>query len=596
MHFWEVLSYVIVIIKEVLTVFESEVFALRTEGCSIIDYPEVSDNIKSFVGPPQDSQNCASSMQLVTSNTSHIWVIEEALPSFNVLKEELFYCCYTNFSAIANMSNINYGDCKLFSSVIKAEHEFVRVECYYLDNKVYENFFLFNSLDPISNTASNKDSYNVLILGIESMSRLNFHRTMPLTANFLKDKGMIELLGYNKIGDNSFPNLFPILTGLSFDYVKQAYTRNKVLDLNKCQFIWDKFKEKGYQTALGSDSIAAVLGTYEYSLRRQPTDNYLQPFIFETRNLFKDQHYNFHQCMGSKFFYQILLDYIYSLTHKLKNNNFFGMFWEESVSHEDLNMPNIMDESYHNFLKELHKENYLNKTVLVLLSDHGMRWGPIVQTAQGRSEERLPLLGILFPEQFRRRHKLAIKNILINTKRLTTPFDIYKTLLDLLNLKSLEDLALIERYRTLGSEYSLHSKTSLFLPVSPKRNCTTVGIEEHWCSCHKGKRIKIGSKLKISAALKLVMRLNELLNNYPQCQTLVLRRIYDVSLVENHKKWKIYTVMVKTAPGGGIFDATLIRRDASNWVVSGTVSRLNLYGNQSYCVPDATLKMYCFCG
>ncbi|KAJ8726518.1 hypothetical protein PYW07_001216 [Mythimna separata] len=58
-----------------------------------------------------------------------------------------------------------------------------------------------------------------------------------------------------------------------------------LFNLEKCTnaLIWDKFKEKGYLTALGSDSIAGLLGQYEHRLPRIPTDFYLQPFILETR-------------------------------------------------------------------------------------------------------------------------------------------------------------------------------------------------------------------------------------------------------------------------------------------------------------------------
>lgn len=41
---------------------------------------------------------------------------------------------------------------------------------------------------------------NIVILGIDSTSRLNFRRHMPQTVAKLKDFGAVELLGYTKGG------------------------------------------------------------------------------------------------------------------------------------------------------------------------------------------------------------------------------------------------------------------------------------------------------------------------------------------------------------------------------------------------------------
>lgn len=595
MHILTVLCCILLaVLKEVLAI-KSGLYTIRTEGCSIAGMSEVSENIKQIVAAPLGIRKCSPAEPLVTSNASHIQVQREAFDLYNIFNEDTFYCCYKFFSAPENLGNIVYSDCKEFLTVIEVEHEFVNIDCFYSDRVIYSDFFLFKYHGGITPDASHsRESYNILILGLESMSRLNFHRTMPLTSEFLKQRGVVELLGYSKVGDNSYPNLFPVLTGHSFKNVRQKCIRDIVFNLDKCTnaFIWDKFKEIGYHTALGSDSLAGLLGQYEHRLPRIPTDFYLQPFILETRKLFKNQFYDYHACMGSKYYYKVLLEYIYGLTQHLKLNRLFGMFWEESISHEDLNNPHIMDETYVNFLTDLDQDNYLNETILILLSDHGMRWGDIVQTDQGRLEGLLPLLGILFPEEFKRRYKLAFENIQRNVHRLSTPYDIHETLLDLLNLNSLEDIMIRKRINTSITSIN---KSSLFLPISASRNCSSVAIAEHWCPCHRGRKIKVGNKVKSTAAHKLVEQINKLLNDYPQCRQLTLGHIYDVYLVESNAQWRIYTVMVKTRPGGGIFDGTLIY-SRSHWVISGTVSRLNLYQNQSHCVTSDSVKMYCYCG
>lgn len=53
----------------------------------------------------------------------------------------------------------------------------------------------------------NEKPLSVLMVGIDSISRLNLIRAMPNTAQHLYDTGWFELKGYNKMDDNTFPNL-----------------------------------------------------------------------------------------------------------------------------------------------------------------------------------------------------------------------------------------------------------------------------------------------------------------------------------------------------------------------------------------------------
>ena len=49
---------------------------------------------------------------------------------------------------------------------------------------------------------------NVVILGIDTVSHMNFIRVMPRTVEFLtKELKAVGMNGYSKVGDNTFPNL-----------------------------------------------------------------------------------------------------------------------------------------------------------------------------------------------------------------------------------------------------------------------------------------------------------------------------------------------------------------------------------------------------
>lgn len=88
----------------------------------------------------------------------------------------------------------------------------IRVYCYNeYNHKIYENVYLLLDLDEVKNRtqipSKNNKPLSVLFLGIDSMSKMNLMRTMPKTYNYLITNDWIGLKGYNKIGENTFPNL-----------------------------------------------------------------------------------------------------------------------------------------------------------------------------------------------------------------------------------------------------------------------------------------------------------------------------------------------------------------------------------------------------
>ena len=56
------------------------------------------------------------------------------------------------------------------------------------------------------------------------------------------------------------------------------------------------------------------------------------------------------------------------------------------------------------------------------------------RTVQGKLEERLPFMSLTFPESFKQAHPQLYRNLQQNVDRLSTPFDLHETLLDLLDV------------------------------------------------------------------------------------------------------------------------------------------------------------------
>lgn len=453
-----------------------------------------------------------------------------------------------------------------------------------------------------------KEAVSVLILGIDSVSRLNLHRKMPETSRILKNLGAIEMLGYNKIADNTFPNLIPLLTGLYEEELKTSCWPESKCVFDSCNYIWDNFSSAGHITGFGEES--SFMGLFTYTMpgfHNQPTDYYMRIFDRQANNEIGFKHlFNTQLCMGPRKNLVHLLNYVNKFTFTFKQHLSFGFFWSVSLTHDNINLAQEADREYEQFLGQLNNKGVFKNTVFILISDHGMRWGPIRKTYQGYLEERLPFLFVIVPKWFQRKYGTAVSNLKLNARRLTTPFDLHETLNDLADLTRLQKGKLRERTKALNKKFPSRG-ISLFLPVPKERTCESASILEHWCTCSQSEEISTSNTLVKQATEHAVQFMNSLLVEYPQCAELNLLKIASartgrstsVSVANETLKDKgitDFSVTFSTLPGKGFFEAH-VRYDANTeqFTVVATISRINAYGRQSRCVDLAHLRLYCFC-
>lgn len=99
-------------------------------------------------------------------------------------------------------------ECKPFEKSTSIDVEYVKVECKNDTNAiVYRDYHAFPQRKEkveercrTRNTMDNKNRLSILVVGLDSISRLNFHRTMPNSVKALKSMEAIEMLGYTKVG------------------------------------------------------------------------------------------------------------------------------------------------------------------------------------------------------------------------------------------------------------------------------------------------------------------------------------------------------------------------------------------------------------
>ncbi len=138
-----------------------------------------------------------------------------------------------------------------------------------------------------NNSLNLSPKYSVLLFGIDSVSRLNFIRTLPKTLRFVEELGWAHLEGYTKIADNTFPNLMAILTGLNVDQLERLCWKSAKTGLDDCPIIWKNFSRMSYLTAYAED--CASIGSFnyhKYGFLNSPTDYYTRPImIAATKNM-----------------------------------------------------------------------------------------------------------------------------------------------------------------------------------------------------------------------------------------------------------------------------------------------------------------------
>ena len=497
-----------------------------------------------------------------------------------------------------------------------------KVVCKAADGQTYANIHACIATENQTTTTrdrSQKDKksfrWNVLMFGFDSLSRHMFQRILPASHKyFTQVLGGKILEGYNIVGDGTPQALMPILTGRSeteIPEVRRGMKNAKHLD-EVLTFIWKRYQDEGYITQWGEDM--ANIGTFNLRMlgfKTQPVDHYMRPFYLATIPFYNRFLPN---CIGSRPRHKLFIDWIKEGLQTNREYDLFTFGFFSEFSHHDNNLLAQADGDVMSFLKFLNNEGYLENTVLILMSDHGVRFGRFRNTEQGKLEERMPYFGFRFPDGLRLKYPKHIQNFEGNTKRLVTPFDIHETLLDILNMP-----------QSSASSGNVSSRgISLFKKIPQERSCAHASIEPHWCACLQWKEIPLHDH-NVQMAVKSVINLvNSLTYPYKQlCNKLKLDKLvraisyrtnenvlkfkhstdYDGRIPDLSDKLQpkaiLYQVTFQTTPGLGLFEATVSRDLMTETFTANEneISRLNMYGSAADCIVKKAPKLrpYCLC-
>ncbi|KFM78895.1 hypothetical protein X975_25379, partial [Stegodyphus mimosarum] len=606
-------------------------FVLNTPGCQIPDWDPYDPSVLPFISKVKSPYKCPGRPQFMNTKANGVISLDHKLLSFYYgMHPNNLSCTYRPIlrdpGTEKDRTDNKYvlGSSKKLQFGVPLSDEFLMVKCSMGD---FPNLTQFIPLVPLkpdveeeknakSQHSLNYEKLNIIIVGIDSVSKLNFLRHFRKTHRFLKENlSSFELKGYTKVADNTFPNLVPLLTGHFIEH----YWNESIQDMffDDIDFIWKNYSERGYRTLFAED--APHIATFNYlkrGFRDPPADYYFRPFALavEKSAVRRGSKVN---CLQSKLEMDILYNYLKDFIKTMNNRPFFAFTFVARLTHDSLNAAGYADEPTFHLLRNLHDNGALNTSLMILFSDHGIRFGPIRQTYIGKFEERMPFIYLFFPTWFLQKYPEFAENLRRNQERLTTPFDIHATLVHLLNVTRQSDFS--EENITI-SRLSPNG-LSLLEEIPKERTCEQANILPHWCPCQTHRPVPVTESVVVNCALALIDTINEQLKPYENvCTPLKMGKILDARFGQandmvlrfvKHQNDVInrhvvlgqkinapgdYLLVISVNPSGGIFEGT-VRYDMEDgtYRVLDDISRLNVYGNQSVCINSARIRKFCYC-
>ena len=501
--------------------------------------------------------------------------------------------------------------------------DFSEVRCVGQSGKVFKS--LLSGITRRGNTTGRyvkKDNHhkenqmNILIFGFDSVSRMTWMRSLPATHKYFTETlGGVVLEGYNIVGDGTPQALLPILTGKNETELpesRRGSTNAKPVDGHP--WIWKEMKDLGYVTQWGEDG--AQFGTFTYRMlgfEQQPVDHYMRTFYLRA-----EAQYNQHPpyCLGSVPRHVNMLNWILELYKVYPSRPKFSFLFHSELSHDGFGELGAADLDLKAFLEYMEQSGHLDNTLLILMSDHGARYQKMRATTQGKYEERMPYFSFRFPKWFEKTYPHAMRNLRINSQRLTSPYDIHETLRHILNFNNLS------RFDSVSNK-TIRGRT-LLEEVPSNRKCTEAGVAAHWCICMNWRAVSTANRFVYGAAKQLIASINAITEPHRRkCSMISLNKIVSAVLYspsEEVLKFKksqdfdgrnpeftdtfamseqYYQVTIETSPGLAKFEATvkysLLTKTFS--VEKTEISRINKYGDQPICIQDQFphLRSYCYC-
>ncbi|CAF0937954.1 unnamed protein product [Adineta ricciae] len=480
---------------------------------------------------------------------------------------------------------------------------------------------------------------SVVIIMLDAVSNLQAQRALPHTLAYLKSLGLYTFERHTVVGDGTFENIVPMLFGLPGADLQIPNTNDSRYEFNTTEvhidnktqqrvetkkkvyypgpydhypFIIKNFSNLNYTTYFSEEWRESAFYNLKNGFRQAPTDFYLRPYwlsLYETLSYNKFAgNSNPKPCYLDKLLHFLSLNWLkdfLQVHHQRADHPTFGIMKMNEMSHDYLERLFWIDGDLKEFFEDLTKQHLLDNTIVIFCGDHGHRQHRIRLTRIGSFEVKLPFFSMLLPESFKRNFPQATSNFEKNQKVLTTWWDVYETLVNVLKMTEqphLLDPLLVNWQRTT-------SGISLFHPI-PERNCSSAGIPDKYCPCTHSVPIDIDQPIVKQLAVTSIDYINNVKLGKHQhlCMFLQLKEIIRaeveqlrVPIITNDTAQSnftlLYVVLFEVFPSKGIFESRLLYNPINKAVqLHSDILRINLYGQTSACIQDKyDLRSFCYC-
>ncbi|CAD5232436.1 unnamed protein product [Bursaphelenchus xylophilus] len=509
---------------------------------------------------------------------------------------------------------VEFGKWAIFSNGTghKAECDVSEIECFIGSDKSYHYAHVNLVEKPKTSIKPHSQAHDVYVIIVDSISASSFQRALSATKNYLEsDHSAIFFPHLNRVALNSRPNGYAFLLNERSDDLPESpwnpfkgqgkdeeICKTSVLNYD---YIGKDFQKAGYRTLVDTDWF---LGLFEYpdcvGFGRIPADHYLQPYQhivdyytdYSNTNLTENVYQN--SCRES---HHRSIETLKQFVNMYKDEPKFLISAFARLGHDDINNVFHGDQDFLNMFMEI--SDKLKNAFLILMSDHGLRFGGIKDTDIGLMEENNPALMISLPLALRQNQKLVSK-LKENSKQHLSHYDIYATLLDIAqnNHKWTKESEFMGIYNV--SDRSLQG-SSLLRDLKWPRDCFSLQIPFDYCLCQYEKREIRNDSLAIEMGKLMVEKMNlDIKNsNYSEkCTVLSFDEAggFELEVLEpNDDKRAAYLLTFKVRPSGGKYKGYARIMNSKLKLVSETFPRMDSYAKQAACIPREFLQNYCFC-
>ena len=343
---------------------------------------------------------------------------------------------------------------------------------------------------------------SILSISIDSVSRAQMHRSfgLPKTVALLKrlyyaslrnnshKTGGVPLTHrsflfnrVNSISGYTAMNLVPLYAGELFTNEDEK----KRVELSKFprpvkEWIWQYAAQRGYITSYAADTGNGLFGTRtvckDCHYRPGCLPHWEHGWVKKENTQFRDGVFSGF-CEGDGMVFDYIMNYSRQVLQRDHPAKWVAFDANEHHRPESESI-NQIDTSLVTFLENVLKEN--NDLVVFLFGDHGKPYFQFPDHIGGHYETLLPFFSIILPLSVLEQRPDFGYNLLENSQRLISYFDVHTTAKSLMHFPHME---------SVEGHLSHEGINLLTHVISPHRTCRQAGIPDWSCACHVMKEI-----------------------------------------------------------------------------------------------------------